>query len=248
MSELIFFCFFISVLIIVSMWHIFRKAGKPGWASIIPIYNTVVWLEIADKPVWWVILFFVPLVNIFIAISMYISIAKKFGKSGEFGALGLTFLPFIFFPILASPKAEYINGDQIKQVPSRINKLGVLITSLLIYCFMFFPFYFFSSLIIRLTRGPQDFRMESLQYISIPFLKDWALLLIYIIYLLLFISAIAIWKYKKWGIYSFVGLYILIFIINISNGFPVLSSITIFTIPVMLILFLIPYWSAFKEH
>ena len=50
--------FAIILLIIISMWKIFTKAGKPGWAAIIPIYNIIVLLEIVGKPVWWIILIF----------------------------------------------------------------------------------------------------------------------------------------------------------------------------------------------
>jgi len=56
----------IVVLILISMWKIFTKAGKPGWAAIIPIYNIIVWLEIVNKPVWWIILLCIPFVNIVI--------------------------------------------------------------------------------------------------------------------------------------------------------------------------------------
>lgn len=88
------------VLMLVSGWKVFEKAGKPGWAYIIPIYNLVVWLEIIKKPVWWIIMLFIPLVNIYFAVVMMLETAKCFGKSSGFG-IGLVFLPFIFLPMLA---------------------------------------------------------------------------------------------------------------------------------------------------
>jgi hypothetical protein len=94
------------VVVIASMWKVFDKAGKPGWAAIIPIYNTIVILQIAGKPLWWFLLFLIPLVNIVIAIIVYIDFAKSFGKGTGFG-LGLAFLGFIFFPILAWGDAQY---------------------------------------------------------------------------------------------------------------------------------------------
>ncbi len=96
----------ISVLMIVCMWVVFTKAGKPGWASLIPIYNFIVLLEIVDKPLWWIILLLIPCVGIIVAIMVYIELAKRFGK-GELFGVGLAFLPFIFFPILAFGDAEY---------------------------------------------------------------------------------------------------------------------------------------------
>ena len=94
------------VFMIVARWKIFTKAGEPGWACLVPIYDTCVFLKIAGKPMWWVLLLFVPIVNIVIAILAVIGLANKFGKGGGF-AVGLIFLPIIFYPILAFGDAEY---------------------------------------------------------------------------------------------------------------------------------------------
>ena len=96
----------ILVAIIAGVWKTFVKAGKPGWAAIIPIYNLIVLLQIADKPLWWIILFIIPLVNIVMAILVGIAVAEKFGKGAGFG-VGLSLLGFIFFPILGFGDAQY---------------------------------------------------------------------------------------------------------------------------------------------
>lgn len=94
------------VLMLASMWRIFTKAGKPGWASIVPIYNAYVLLQIAGKPGWWLILMFLPLVNIVIMILALVGLANSFGKGGGFVA-GMIFLPVIFYPMLAFGDAQY---------------------------------------------------------------------------------------------------------------------------------------------
>ena len=96
----------IVVLMIAAMWRVFTKAGKPGWAVIVPIYNIIVMLEIAGKPLWWFLLLLIPLVNVVVGFLVMIGIAEKFGKSAGFG-VGLTLLGFIFFPILAFGDAQY---------------------------------------------------------------------------------------------------------------------------------------------
>ncbi len=96
----------IVVLMIASMWRVFAKAGKPGWAAIVPIYNFIVLLDIANKPVWWIVLLLIPVVNFIACILIYTSMAERFGKSGGFTA-GLILLPFIFWPILGFGSAEY---------------------------------------------------------------------------------------------------------------------------------------------
>lgn len=96
----------IIVLFCAGSWKTFSKAGKPGWGILIPIYNIVLLVQIAGRPIWWVILFFIPFVNIVIAIIVSIDIAKNFGKGVGFG-LGLTFLGIIFYPILGFGSAQY---------------------------------------------------------------------------------------------------------------------------------------------
>lgn len=99
-------CLAVTVFYLASVWKVYEKAGKPGWAAIIPIYNLVVLLQIAGKPVWWILLLLIPLVNIVVGIMMYVAFARNFGKGVGF-ALGLTFLSLIFFPILAWGDAQY---------------------------------------------------------------------------------------------------------------------------------------------
>lgn len=94
------------VLIIAAMWKIFTKAGEPGWAALIPIYNFLVLLKIAGKPMWWFILMLIPIVNLIVAIIVMVSLAKNFGRGTGF-ALGLIFLPMIFYPMLAWGDARY---------------------------------------------------------------------------------------------------------------------------------------------
>jgi Family of unknown function (DUF5684) len=96
----------IIVLIVAGFWMTFTKAGEPGWASIIPIYHLIVLFRIGGKPWWWVLLLLIPIVNLIISIIVAIDVAKNFGKGAGF-AIGLAFLPFIFYPILGFGDARY---------------------------------------------------------------------------------------------------------------------------------------------
>lgn len=96
----------IIVLIVVANWKIYEKAGKPGWAALIPIYNIIVLLEIIGKPWWWIFLLFVPFANLVIAIWATNLLSISFGKGVGF-TLGLIFLGFIFYPILGFGDAQY---------------------------------------------------------------------------------------------------------------------------------------------
>jgi hypothetical protein len=101
----------IIVLVIAGFWKVFVKAGHPGWAAIIPIYNLYILTKIAGRPWWWMLLFLVPIVSIVIAIILSIDVAKAFGKGTGFG-VGLALLGFVFYPMLGFGDATY------KGVPS----------------------------------------------------------------------------------------------------------------------------------
>jgi hypothetical protein len=94
------------VFFVICYWKIYTKAGKPGWACIVPIYGTIVLLEIVGKPWWWLFLFFIPFVGLIFAIIMVHNLSLSFGKGAGF-TLGLLFLSPIFIPILAFGSAEY---------------------------------------------------------------------------------------------------------------------------------------------
>jgi hypothetical protein len=106
-------------LVIGGLWKTFTKAGEPGWACLIPVYNYIVMLRIAGKPWWYLLLMFIPIVGVIIAIMVTIDLAKNFGKGTGFG-LGLAFLGFIFFPILGFGSAVYEGGETY--VPERLKK------------------------------------------------------------------------------------------------------------------------------
>lgn len=97
----------IIVIAIAGMWKTFTKAGQPGWAAIIPIYNVYILLKIAGRPAWWlIVILLIPIVNFLMLILVSIDVAKAFGKGAGFG-VGLAILGFIFFPILGFGDAQY---------------------------------------------------------------------------------------------------------------------------------------------
>jgi hypothetical protein len=93
-------------LCVVPMWKIYTKAEQPGWAVLVPIYSIIVLLQIVRKPLWWIVMFFIPVANLVFLIMTYHELSKAFGK--DIGTtLGLLFLPIIFVPILGYGDAKY---------------------------------------------------------------------------------------------------------------------------------------------
>ena len=100
-------CLIVSVIAIVGQWKVYTKAGKPGWACIVPIYNLIVLLEIVGKPIWWIFLFLIPCVNIIFIIWTINLLSKSFGQSEGF-TIGLLILGFIFWPVLGFGNYQYL--------------------------------------------------------------------------------------------------------------------------------------------
>ena len=104
---ILFIGFIIWLIMVIAFWKIFTKAGKPGWAAIIPIYNTIVLLEIVGKPVWWIILLIFPPTALIFGIWTINLLSKSFGQSEGF-TIGLLLLGIIFYPILAFGNYQYL--------------------------------------------------------------------------------------------------------------------------------------------
>jgi hypothetical protein len=96
----------IAVIGIIAGWKIFTKAGQPGWAVLIPIYNAIVLMRVIGRPWWWIFGFIVPILNIVVGIVVSLDLAKSFGRGTGFG-IGLWLLPFIFGLILGFGSDTY---------------------------------------------------------------------------------------------------------------------------------------------
>jgi Family of unknown function (DUF5684) len=94
------------ILELAGLWKVYAKAGEHGWAAIVPFYNYWCLLRIVGRPGWWLILYFVPLVNIVIALIVLWDLTKSFAKpAGWFW--GLLLLGFVFYPMLGFGESRY---------------------------------------------------------------------------------------------------------------------------------------------
>ena len=95
-----------SLCLVVAGWKTYAKTGRPGWASIVPVYNAYTLLQIVGRPAWWLVLLLIPGVNVVVAVILSIDLAKCFGKSTSYG-LGLAFLSAPFTLHLGFGEAQY---------------------------------------------------------------------------------------------------------------------------------------------
>ncbi|HEV8000422.1 MAG TPA: DUF5684 domain-containing protein, partial [Planctomycetaceae bacterium] len=94
------------VYLVEGMWATFAKAGRPGWAVLIPIYNGVVLFNIAEVSLWWLPTLLIPGFGLIPALVLTVNLAAKFGKGNAFG-VGLALLGPIFYPVLGFGNARY---------------------------------------------------------------------------------------------------------------------------------------------
>ena len=104
----------VAAVFLIAMWKVFVKAGQPGWAILIPIYNAYILLKIAGRPGWWIVLFMIPFVNIIIAALVAIDVAKAFGQSAAFGIILLFLLCGIGYLLLGFGKYSYVGPAAAK--------------------------------------------------------------------------------------------------------------------------------------
>lgn len=95
------------VVSIIGLWKMFEKAGQPGWAAIIPIYNLYVLVKISGRPEWWLLLYFIPFVNIVVSLLIALDVGKRFGQSDVFSIIMLWLFSSLGYVILGFGDAEY---------------------------------------------------------------------------------------------------------------------------------------------
>lgn len=113
----------LMILQIVAMWKLFAKAGEPGWAAIVPFYNSWVLFKITWGSGAYMFLLFLPVGNMIVMFATLFKLASSYGKGVGYG-FGLIFFSAIMLPVLAFSRSEY-------KGPSGNNK-GVIIASIII--------------------------------------------------------------------------------------------------------------------
>lgn len=113
MAYLTLFELVVTAFVLAALWRVFTKAGRPGWAAIVPVYNAYTLLKTVGRPGWWVVLLVIPFVNLVVLAIVQSDLAQSFAKGGGF-AIGLFFLPFIFMPILAFSDARYVGPPRLR--------------------------------------------------------------------------------------------------------------------------------------
>ena len=102
----------VTLILIIALWKVFVKAGRPGILAVIPIVNMYQLVKISGRGIGSFLLLLIPVVNVIVYILVALGVAKNFGKSGVFGFFGLVVFSFLGYLILGFGKAQYIGADK----------------------------------------------------------------------------------------------------------------------------------------
>ena len=100
-----------TVLALVASWRIFQKMGRQGWEGIVPIYSAYVMMQELYGNGWRVLLFLIPIYNIYLIFKVYIDLANRFHLGAGFG-VGLALVYPIFGLLLAFGNYTYGDGSR----------------------------------------------------------------------------------------------------------------------------------------
>ena len=110
MTILQWFIFFIAVQLIHfgGSWKLYQKAGRKSWEALIPVYNAVVLMQIIRRPKWWVVLLFIPIINLMIFPVVWVETLRSFGKKSSLDtALGILTFGLYTYIINYSNNIQY---------------------------------------------------------------------------------------------------------------------------------------------
>jgi len=98
--EWIYFFLIYNGLIFAGSQKLFRLAGVPGWHAVIPFYNIIKHLDIIQRPRWWIILVFIPVINLLMIPVVWVEFIKRFNHNSKIDRiLVILSLGFYFFYI-----------------------------------------------------------------------------------------------------------------------------------------------------
>ena len=141
------FIFFLIVQIIhgLGTWKLYNKAGRKSWEAFIPVYNSIVLMKIINRPTWWTILLFIPVINILMFPVVWIETLRSFGKNTTADTwLGIFTLGFYIYYVNYTQDVNYISDRSLvaktKTGDTVSSLLFAVIVATLVHTYVMQPF------------------------------------------------------------------------------------------------------------
>ncbi|WP_446050211.1 signal peptidase I [Zobellia laminariae] len=98
-TQWLLFILVIQIIHFAGTWKLYVKAGRKAWEAAIPVYNAIVLMQIINRPKWWTILLFIPIINLLMFPIVWIETIRSFGRNStaDTWLVILTFGLYIFY-------------------------------------------------------------------------------------------------------------------------------------------------------
>lgn len=122
------FIVIVQVIHFAGTWKLYEKAGRKSWEAAIPVYNAIVLMKIINRPTWWTILLFIPVINLIIFPVIWVETLRSFGKNSSLDTfLVVATLGFYIYYVSYTQDVQYINERSLTPA----NKTAETVSSLL---------------------------------------------------------------------------------------------------------------------
>lgn len=141
------FIFFLTVQIIhgLGTWKLYENAGRKRWIAFIPIYNAIELMKIINRPTWWTILLFIPVINLILFPVVWVETLRSFGKSSTKDTLlGIFTFGFYIYYINYTQKVNYISDRSLtpktKTADTVSSLLFAVVVATLVHTYVMQPY------------------------------------------------------------------------------------------------------------
>jgi signal peptidase I len=135
MTLLQWFIFFLAIQVIhyLGTWKLYEKAGRKSWEAAIPVYNAVILMKIINRSPWWVVLLFIPVVNLIMFIVVWVETLRSFGKNTTTDTiLGVVTLGFYIYYINYTQNVEYKRDRSLVATTKGGDTIGSLLFAVVV--------------------------------------------------------------------------------------------------------------------
>jgi len=142
-NEWFIFFLLLNLIIFSGSRRLFKLAGVESWKSVIPIYNIIKILGIINRPKWWVILVFVPVINLLIIPVIWVEFIKHFNHNskGDRILVILTLGFYIFYVSYFSKKTKYIDNINFSSFEKSVGSfVFAIIIATIVHNYIIQPF------------------------------------------------------------------------------------------------------------
>ncbi|WP_299365813.1 signal peptidase I [Winogradskyella sp.] len=149
-TEWFIFLLIIQIIHGLGTWKLYVKAGRQAWEAFVPVYNAVVLMKIITRPWWWVILMFLPIVNLIMIPAVWVETARVFGKDTKLDALiCIITLGFYLYYLNYMADVKYVENRKLKPKTSAgewiTSILFAIVAATIVHTYFFQPFVIPSS-------------------------------------------------------------------------------------------------------